>query len=69
MKTAIKDDFELVRGSKNVFRDLDIPNPDLEQLRAVLAAQIIKAMVARKMTGLEAQTLTGITEGRLFQDP
>jgi hypothetical protein len=32
------DDFELVRGSGNVFRDFDMPNPDLEQLRAILAA-------------------------------
>ena len=35
------DDFELVRGSGNVFRDFGVPNADLEQARAVLAAKII----------------------------
>ena len=39
----MSDDFELVRGSGNVVRDFDMRNPDLEQLRAILAAQIIKA--------------------------
>ena len=27
----MSDDFELVRGSGNVFRDFDMPNPDLAQ--------------------------------------
>ena len=53
---------DLVRGSGNVFRDLDLPNPDLEHLRAVLAAQIMKALDGRKLTGLEAEKLTGIAE-------
>ena len=35
------DDFDLVRGSGNVFRDLNQPNADLEQLRALLAAQVL----------------------------
>ena len=30
------DDFELVRGSGNAFRDLNLPNPELEQLRSIL---------------------------------
>ena len=36
----MSDDFEMVRGSGNVFRDFDMPNPDLEQLRAILAAPV-----------------------------
>lgn len=60
-KAAANADFELVHGSGNVFRDLDLPNPDLEQLRAILAAQIIKAMDARNLNGLDAEKLTGIT--------
>ena len=54
------DDFELVRGSGNVFRDLDRPNPDLEQLRSILAAQIVKTLESRKLTVRDAQVLTGI---------
>ena len=54
------DDFELVRGSGNVFRDLDLPNPGLEQFRAPLAAQIIKVLDAQKLSVRAAQDLTGI---------
>ena len=38
---------ELVRGSGNVFRDLGHASPDVEQLKAILAAEIIK-MLDRK---------------------
>ncbi len=30
-----KEPLEIVRGSGNVFRDFDLPNPDLEQLEAL----------------------------------
>ena len=53
------DDFELVRGSGNVFRDFNHPDAELEQLRSVLAARIIKALDARKMTVRRAHELTG----------
>jgi predicted XRE-type DNA-binding protein len=58
--SAMSDDFELVRGSGNVFRDFDMPNPDLEQLRAILAAQIIKALDRKRLTVRKAAELTGI---------
>ncbi len=51
---------ELVHGSGNVFRDLDRPNADVEQIKAILAAQIIVALDARKLTVRAAQELTGI---------
>lgn len=54
------DDLEIVRGSGNVFRDLKMPNPELEQLRAVLAAQIIKIMDAQSLSVRKAGELTGI---------
>jgi hypothetical protein len=44
------DDFELVRGSGNVFRDFGDANPDLVQARAILAAEIIKVLDGRKLT-------------------
>ena len=43
---AKDDDMELVRGSGNVFADLGLPNPELEQLRASLAAEIGKSLTA-----------------------
>lgn len=35
---------EVVRGSGNVFRDFGHANPDVEQLKAILAAEIIKML-------------------------
>src|SRR5689334_4552779 len=49
----------LVRGSGNVFRDLGQDNPDAAQLRAVLAAEIIKALDREKLTVRAAQRRTG----------
>ena len=37
-------DIELVRGSGNVFRDFGRPSADLEQLRSILAARIIRVL-------------------------
>ena len=53
------DDFELVRGSGNIFRDLAVPDAGLEQLRSVLAARIIKALDGRRLTVRAAHDLTG----------
>jgi predicted XRE-type DNA-binding protein len=54
------DDMELVHGSGNVFRDLGLPNPNLEQLRAILAAKIIGVLDERNLTIRKAQELTRI---------
>ncbi len=54
------DDMTMIHGSGNVFRDFDVPNPDLEQLRAILAAKIIGVLDDRKLTVRAAETLTGI---------
>ena len=56
------DDFELVRGSGNVFRYLGLSNPELEQFRALLAAQIIKTLDRRKWTVRKAAEETGFAE-------
>src|SRR5882724_9366433 len=54
-----KESIELVRGSGNVFRDFGMPNADLEQAKAVLAAKIIGVMDGRKLTSRGAEKLTG----------
>ena len=59
-RKAKAESFEIVRGSGNVFRDFDDPNADLEQLRSVLAARIIKVLDARKLTVRKAHDLTGV---------
>ena len=58
--TVEDDDFELVRGSGNVFVDLGLPDPEREQLRAILAAEIGKTLTAEKLTVRAAEKITGI---------
>jgi hypothetical protein len=40
----MRDKFEVTRGSGNVYRDVKRPYADVEQLKATLAAEIIKRM-------------------------
>lgn len=54
------DDLEIIRGSGNVFRDLGHPNADAEQLKSILAAQIIAVMDAEHLTTRKAEDRTGI---------
>jgi predicted XRE-type DNA-binding protein len=51
---------EVVRGSGNVFRDLGHKNSDVEQFKAILAAEIGKALDRERLTVRAAQTRTGI---------
>ena len=52
--------FELERGSGNVYRDLGKENPDVRQLKALLAAEIIKWLDREKLTVREAWKRTGV---------
>lgn len=54
------DDFELVRGSGNVFADFDAPDASLRQFRAILAAEIIKTLDSEGLTVRDAEAHTGI---------
>lgn len=51
---------EVVRGSGNVFRDLRRENADAEQFKAILAAEIIKALDSERLTVRAAHGRTGI---------
>lgn len=46
---------ELLRGSGNLFRDLGRENSDMEQLKALLAAEIIKVLDRNELTMREAR--------------
>lgn len=50
----------VVRGSGNVFHDLKHKNADVEQFKAILAAEIIKALDRGGLTVRAAQALTGV---------
>jgi predicted XRE-type DNA-binding protein len=51
---------EVVRGSGNVFRDLGHKNADAEQFKAILAAEIVKALNRDRLTVRAAHARTGI---------
>lgn len=53
------DELELVRGSGNVFADFGRANADMSQLRANLAAEVIKALDAEGLSTRAAEKLTG----------
>jgi predicted XRE-type DNA-binding protein len=55
-----RETLEVLRGSDNVFRDLGQKNADLEQFKAILAAEIIKALDRERLTVRAAHAHTGI---------
>ena len=54
-----REDFELVRGSGNVFRDFGDPDADVKQAKAILAARIIAVLDQRRLTVRKAAGMTG----------
>jgi predicted XRE-type DNA-binding protein len=54
------EEMEIVRGSGNIFRDLGHSSPDVEQLKAILAAEIVKMMDRKALTVRAAHAETGI---------
>jgi predicted XRE-type DNA-binding protein len=51
---------EVIRGSGNVFRDFGQDDADVKQFKALLAAEIIKALDRDRLTGRAAHARTGI---------
>ena len=54
------DKLEVMRGSGNVFHDLGHPEADVEQFKAILAAEIIKTLEAEGLSVRAAHERTGI---------
>lgn len=55
-----REKLEVVRGSGNVFRDVGHKNGDAEQFKAILAAEIIKALDRERLTVRAAHARTVI---------
>jgi predicted XRE-type DNA-binding protein len=51
---------QVARGSGNVFHDLRRENADVDQFKAILAAEIIRALDREQLTVRAAQSRTGI---------
>ena len=58
-----KEQLETVRGSGNIYRDFDVPDADVRQLKSILAAEIIKTLDKKGLSVRKAQALTGIDAG------
>jgi len=58
-----KEPLEIVRGSGNIYSDFDVPDADVRQLKAILAAEIIKTLDKKGLSVRKAQSLTGIDAG------
>jgi predicted XRE-type DNA-binding protein len=56
----MKEPIKVIRGSGNVYRDLKRPRADVDQLKAILAAEIIKALDRDGLTVRAAHTKTGV---------
>ena len=48
------------RGSGNVYRDFNMPDADVRQLKAILAAEIMKNLDKKGLSVRKAQRLTGV---------
>src|SRR5690606_27058502 len=58
------DDFDIVDGSGNVFRDFGYPDADLRQAKCLMAAEIMKILDERGWSTRRAQDATGIGRAR-----
>ena len=50
----------IIEGGKNLFRDLGLPDPEVRQAKALLAAEIIKTLDERQLNVCSAHGVTGI---------
>lgn len=51
---------DIIRGSGNVYRDFNVPDADVRQFKAILAAEIIKNLDKKGLSVRKAQSLTGV---------
>ena len=58
-----KEQLKLIRGSGNIYRDFNMADADVRQLKAILAAEIIKTLDRGGLSVRKAQSVTGIDAG------
>ena len=58
-----KEQLELIRGSENIYRDFNMADADVHQLKAILAAEIIRTLDKDELSVRKAQSITGIDAG------
>jgi predicted XRE-type DNA-binding protein len=60
-----EDEFEVVRGSGNIYADFSDPDANMKMMKAQLAAEIIAVLDRRSLTGRQGEELTGVTAADL----
>lgn len=55
-----EEDFEVICGSGNIYRDFGEPDADVRLAKDLLAAEIVKFLRVRKLNNQDAQKLTGV---------
>ena len=60
-----EDDFEVVRGSGNIYADFGDPDADTKLMKAQLATEIIAVLDRRRLTVREGEKLTGVAAADL----
>lgn len=58
-----KEQLEIIRGSGNIYRDFNMVDADVRQLKAILASEIIKTLDRGGLSVRKAQGLTEIDAG------
>ena len=61
------DDFELIRGSGNVYRDFGHPDADVRQAKAILAAEIIGILDDEGLSSRKAQARSGVNQAEFVR--
>ena len=59
--TKKHDDFKLVRGGGNVFRDFGRADADVQQTKALLAARIVHILDEEGLSTRKAESRTGVS--------
>ena len=57
----MEDEITFEKGSENIFRDLDMNNPEERLAKAKIASMIYDIIEDRRLTGKEASYILGVT--------
>jgi len=60
-------DFELVRGSGNIYQDFGDADAGVRQAKAILAAEIIKVLEAEQLSTRQAETRSGVNHSEFVR--
>jgi predicted XRE-type DNA-binding protein len=60
-------DFELVRGSGNIYQDFGDADAGVRQAKAILAAEILKVLEAEQLSTRQAETRSGVNHSEFVR--